>query len=101
MTLDPIPPIPAPTAAHPGGKTSDAPDVTKVAKEFEAVFLGQMVDEMFKTAKVDLFGGGHAEETWRSFLSNAVAESLAEQGGTGIARQVAEAMAAYKSGGDA
>ncbi|MFD1342031.1 rod-binding protein [Litorisediminicola beolgyonensis] len=101
MTLDAIPPILPPLTAKPAASPLDDPEVRKVAKEFEAVFLGQMVDEMFKTSKVDLFGGGHAEETWRSFLSNAVAESLAEQGGTGIAKQVAEAMAAYRTGGDA
>nr|WP_246253379.1 rod-binding protein [Sulfitobacter maritimus] len=53
---------------------------------------------MLSTVDVGSFGGGHAEETWRSFLSNAIGESIAEQNSTGIARSIETAMARYQSG---
>ena len=91
-------PIPAPTpAAKPAAPQADAVTAEK-AQEFEAMFLGQMVDEMLSTVDVGSFGGGHAEETWRSFLSNAIGESIAEQNSTGIARTIETAMQRYQTG---
>jgi Rod binding domain-containing protein len=71
---------------------------TDVGKEFEAAFLSQGIDEMLKTAKITTFGGGHAEEMFRSFLSRAVAEAIAETAPIGIAEQVDAAIAAYQDG---
>ncbi|MEQ5826909.1 rod-binding protein [Sulfitobacter sp. NFXS29] len=91
-------PIPAPTsAAKPAVTQADAVTAEK-AQEFEAMFLGQMVDEMLSTVDIGSFGGGHAEETWRSFLSNAIGESIAEQNSTGIARSIETAMQRYQTG---
>jgi len=91
-------PIPAPTpAAKPAAPQADAVTAEK-AQEFEAMFLGQMVDEMLSTVDIGSFGGGHAEETWRSFLSNAIGESIAEQNSTGIARTIETAMQRYQTG---
>ena len=93
-------PIPAPTpAAKPAAPQADAVTAEK-AQEFEAMFLGQMVDEMLSTVDVGSFGGWHAEETWRSFLSNAIGESIAEQNSTGIARTIETAMQRYQTGAD-
>ena len=114
-------PIPAPTpAAKPAVTQADAVTAEK-AQEFEAMFLGQMVDEMLSTVDIGSFGGGHAaqrclqyggkghdpafevalaEETWRSFLSNAIGESIAEQNSTGIARSIETAMQRYQTGAD-
>ncbi|MFG6591826.1 rod-binding protein [Sulfitobacter sp. 1A12157] len=91
-------PILAPTpAAKPAAPQADAVTAEK-AQEFEAMFLGQMVDEMLSTVDIGSFGGGHAEETWRSFLSNAIGESIAEQNSTGIARTIETAMQRYQTG---
>lgn len=91
-------PIPAPTpATKPAVTQADAVTAEK-AQEFEAMFLGQMVDEMLSTVNIGSFGGGHAEETWRSFLSNAIGESIAEQNSTGIARSIETAMQRYQTG---
>ncbi|MFG6594997.1 rod-binding protein [Sulfitobacter sp. 1A13368] len=93
-------PIPVPTpAAKPAAPQADAVTAEK-AQEFEAMFLGQMVDEMLSTVDIGSFGGGHAEETWRSFLSNAIGESIAEQSSTGIARTIETAMQRYQTGAD-
>jgi Rod binding domain-containing protein len=90
--------MPAPTpASKPAASQADAVTAEK-AQEFEAMFLGQMVDEMLSTVDIGSFGGGHAEETWRSFLSNAIGESIAEQNSTGIARTIETAMQRYQTG---
>lgn len=70
------------------------------AREFEAMFLGQMVDEILSTVNIGEFGGGHAEETWRSFLSNAIGKSIADQNSTGIAKGIESAMQRYGTGRD-
>ncbi|MHA7875609.1 rod-binding protein [Roseivivax sp.] len=75
-------------------------DAAEIAKEFEAAFLSQTVDQMLKTADVGSFGGGHAEEMWRSFLSKAMAEALAEDGSVGLASQVETAIRAYQGRGE-
>lgn len=83
--------------APPAAKPAD-PVTAESAQEFEAMFLGQMVDEMLSTVDIGSFGGGHAEETWRSFLSNAIGESIAAQNSTGIARSIETAMQRYQTG---
>ena len=82
--------------AQPGAAAPDAPN--SAIKEFEAMFLTQMVDEMLSTVDIGSFGGGHAEQTWRSFLSNAIGESIAAQNSTGIARSIETAMQRYHTG---
>ncbi len=68
---------------------------TQTAKDFEAVFLTQFVDEMMKTTGDTAFGGKDQAEMWRSFMSEAVAKHLVEQGGLGLAGSVEKMMDAY------
>ncbi len=68
---------------------------TETAREFEALFLSQSVDEMLRTVPAGIMGGGHAEEMWRSFLARAIAEEIAGSDGAGIARSVETAIAGY------
>ena len=98
MRTDPGLEVTGAQVAQPGAAAPDAPN--SAIKEFEAMFLTQMVDEMLSTVNIGTFGGGHAEETWRSFLSNAIGESIAEQNSTGIARSIETAMARYQSGAE-
>ena len=80
-------------------RTSPNPsDLAKTAaKEFEAVFLTQVMEEMLKTVPLGDMGGGFAEETWRSFLARAYADQLVEQGTTGIAASVENSISAYRA----
>lgn len=73
-------------------------DEVAAAKEFEAVFLSQFVDEMLKT--VDMGTGEQDGQMWRSFMSEALSKSLVDQGGLGMASNVEQMMAAYKKGSD-
>ena len=67
------------------------------AREFESMFLSQVVDEMMKTVDIGTFGGGEAEEKWRSFLTSAIADEIAEQGKTGISQSIEAAINSYES----
>lgn len=69
------------------------------AKEFETLFLSQFVDEMLKTVDLDAATGGRDMHMWRSFMSQAMAESLVEQGGLGLSASVEQMMSAYKTAG--
>ena len=80
-----------------GAKAMSAEDEARVAKEFEAVFLSQAVDEMLKTVDLGTMSGGHAEEMWRSFLAKAIADELAGAGTTSISEGVQSAIAGYRS----
>lgn len=61
----------------------------KAAQEFEALMLTQMFEAMFAGVKSEgLFGGGHAERTYRTFLMHSYGESVVESGGVGIAEAV-------------
>jgi Rod binding domain-containing protein len=67
----------------------------ETAEAFETVFLTQFVDEMMKTVSPTAFGGKQQAEMWRSFMSEAVAKSLVEQGGVGLTGNVKEMISAY------
>ncbi|MFQ5347668.1 MAG: rod-binding protein [Rhodothalassiaceae bacterium] len=76
------------TAAKADGSTRERA-MRKAAEDFEAVFLGQMLRPMFKGLATDgLFGGGHAEEIYRSLLIDEMGRSIAKSGGVGIADAV-------------
>lgn len=69
------------------GKNATAAD--KAAKEFEAVFIGQMVSAMFEGVKSDgPFGGGYGETVFRSLMIEHYSKTIADQGGLGLADQV-------------
>ncbi len=69
----------------------------KVARSFEAVFLSQFVNQMMETVDANAMGGGKQAEMWRSFLSDAMAESIADQGGLGIATSIERMLATYRN----
>lgn len=65
----------------------------ETAEAFEASFLAQMMKPMFEGLKTDgAFGGGQGEETWRSFMIEAMAKQTVKAGGIGLADQVVAQM---------
>lgn len=77
-------PPPAPVShAHSRGSVAAA------AREFEAVFLSEMLKPMLEGMAIDgPFGGGHGEEMFRGVLAEELGRSLARRGGVGLARSV-------------
>lgn len=101
MTDFSIPSPSAPSAAfQTRSKSAEGSAADDVSQNFEAVFLGQFVDEMMKTSGSTAFGGKQQAEMWRSFMSNAIAESLVDQGGFGFGGNVKQVLAAYGKGAE-
>lgn len=75
------------------GDAKNAAARQQAAEDFEAVFISQMLMPMLNTVEVDpMFGGGHAEETWRGILAEETGKEMARAGGIGIADMVAKEM---------
>ncbi len=71
------------------GPTGDIRQARRVAEEFEAVFLGQVLKPMFATVGTDgRFGGGFGEDMWRSLQVDEYGKAIARTGGIGIADAV-------------
>ncbi|ALG75382.1 flagellar rod assembly protein FlgJ [Azospirillum thiophilum] len=81
------------TAAAPALPDPAAAD--KVAKEFEAMIVGQLMESMFAGMRESpLFGGGGpAEKPWRSMMLQEYGKAIAESGGLGIGRMTHDEIA--------
>jgi Rod binding domain-containing protein len=63
--------------------------IEEVAKDFEAMFMTEMLKPMFAEIKVDeKFGGGKGEEIFRGFMLQEYGKLAAERGELGIADAV-------------
>lgn len=70
-----------------------------VGKQFEAMFMSQMLNHMFTGLDQEkgLFGGGHAESMFRPMLVDEYAKMISNRGnGIGLADQVTRAMLAHQ-----
>ena len=67
---------------------------TKVAaREFEAMFLNSMFQQMFTGVDGDgPMGGSGAQKVWRSFAVDQFAKNFAKAGGIGIAPKVYDTL---------
>jgi flagellar protein FlgJ len=73
----------------PNAKASTPEEALQVGKQFETMFLSEMLNPMFAGLKPDkVFGGGHGEEMFRSLQVDEFAKGLTAQGGVGIAAAV-------------
>lgn len=83
----------------PGLDLSSLPDTPfmrearQKATELEGVFLNTLVSQMMSGIDArNGFGGGQAEETWRSMQSEQLANSIAENGGIGLADDIVRSL---------
>ena len=80
-------------------KTNQYAAMDRVAKEYESVFITEMLGHMFKgIGPNNLFGGGHAEEVYRSLLLQEYGKSIAKSGGLGISNALKEEMIRLQEG---
>ncbi len=86
------------TLAAPGtsGGTDGSRDgrvTKKVAREFEALFIGMMVKSMRESVGKDsLTGGGRGEEVYGPMLDQEYANAMAQQGGIGLATMIEQQL---------
>ncbi len=65
----------------------------KAAEEFEGQFMAEMLKHMFSGIETDgPFGGGHAEETFRTLLVDEYGKQVTRSGGLGLADQIQRQM---------
>ena len=70
-------------------KVQNADQAIKVAKDFEAVFINEMLGSMFQGIATDgPFGGGPGESIFRSMMIDNYSKTIAAQGGFGLADAV-------------
>jgi len=62
------------------------------AREFEAVFAGQVAKLMLESVDVGEFGGGHGEELFRGVLAEQLGGEVAKGQGLGVAASVLQQM---------
>lgn len=63
------------------------------AKEFEAVYISQMLTHMFAGIETDgIFGGGNAENIYRSMMIDEYGKMISQSGGIGLSDAVQSAI---------
>ena len=81
------------------GLSKDNQAARKAAEEFEQTFLTTMMESMFAGVETSApFGGGHAEQQFRSVLLGEYAKDMAKTGGIGIADEVYREILAIQEG---
>ncbi|MHC1551729.1 rod-binding protein [Phyllobacterium sp. K27] len=78
---------------HSAGAPSNTPVSNPAFKKFEAFMLQSFVESMFAGENQAVYGEGIAGEYWKSMMSEAIANQMAEVGGVGIARMLEEQSA--------
>lgn len=71
----------------------DMKKIDAAAKDFEAMFVSEMVKPMFEDLKTDgMFGGGKGEEVFRGLMIDEYGKMVAETGQLGVSDLVRAAM---------
>jgi flagellar protein FlgJ len=93
------PPLPSIKAA---AATRGDAAARKTARDFEAVFIGQMTQMMMETAQPEGdFSGGHGEEMFRGVLAEKLGTAIAKRGGIGLAPAVLDQIIKLQGGNPA
>lgn len=69
------------------------PDAAAVAKEFEKVFLTEMLKHAGLGKPLQSFGGGVGEAAFSDFLTEEWAQMMVDGGGLGVAKAIEAAIA--------
>ncbi|MDP9414067.1 MAG: rod-binding protein [Pseudomonadota bacterium] len=100
--MDPVSaPAGAPRPSPPERRAQAEPRAQATAREFEAVFIGQMTKLMMETVEIgDEFSGGHGEQMFRGVLAERLGEEIARRGGVGLAPAVLDQIIKLQGGSD-
>jgi len=94
LTTPPITGLQA-SAAGPasGAEMLKRGQIKETSQKFEASFLSVMMQSMFAGVKTsEPFGGGQAEEMFKSLLTESMAKEVSKAGGVGLASTVQREM---------
>ncbi len=87
----------SPAASRPLNQQGTGRDLKAVAREFETVFLTEMLIAAGAGATPEKFGGGIGEEQFNSFLVRAQAEQITARGGLGLSEIVLRSVLAQST----
>ena len=74
-------------------KTKDMNEDMETAREFEAVFISEMMKPMFAGTELEApFGGGKGEEIFQGMMQQEYGKILSQTGGIGLADHVRDQM---------
>lgn len=81
-------------------KASGPNDIDATARDFEAVFVSQMLEQMFADVKTDgPMGGGSGERIFRSLMIQEVGRQMSAQGGIGLGDTIKRELLALQEHG--
>lgn len=86
-------PVPPPPSGPTLPRVRAGKDMAATARDFEAVFIGQMTKIMMESAEpAEGFSGGHGEEIFRGVMAEELGKEIAKRGGIGLAPAVMDQM---------
>ena len=89
--MNDISPTARPMGPAPRLPTASPTDSAGTARDFEAVFLGQMARIMLESVEMgEHLSGGHGEQMFRGILAENLGTEMARRGGIGLAPAVME-----------
>ncbi|GGO96826.1 rod-binding protein [Stakelama pacifica] len=91
-------PVTSLSAAALPARQAPNPRDAKTARDFEAVFVGQMTKLMMESVQQGDFSGGHAEEMFRGVLAEKMGEAITDRGGLGLAPAVLDQIIRMQGG---
>ena len=69
----------------------------KVGKDFESLFIHQMLELMSQGVKTpENYGGGSSEAIFRSMMNEKIAIEISEAGGLGVAKAIENQVKRYE-----
>jgi flagellar protein FlgJ len=69
-------------------------ELTRIAREFEAIFLRKMLSAMERAGRADPEKGGAGNGVYASMIVGSLADSVSAAGGIGLAKTLVESLAA-------
>ena len=85
------------TIQTPHAPKGDVRAMDKAARDFEAVFVSQMFEQMWSDVPTDgIGGGGSGERVFRSLMIQSIGQQIADQGGIGLAPAIKREMLAMQ-----
>lgn len=87
-----------PGVRMPKAGTADTARAAKAGRQFEAMFMSQMMQHMFEGIETDgIFGGGSGEQMFRSLLIDEYGKMVANKGnGIGIGAAVQKMLLSHQ-----
>lgn len=91
--ISPLSPLSSPLPSGEGSKAK----LEKAAKSFESMFISEMTGYMFQGISTEApFGGGFAEDTYRSLLVSAMADQITAKQGLGLSDALQKSLLRYQ-----